>query len=58
MSEDAPETERVSSDLARVLSMMSPAERQELTQLLRQPNTYLAEDMDDLIAILQDLGDD
>ena len=57
MKEVAPPTDRVSSDLARVLDALSPTERDELSALLRQPNTYLAEDLDDLVAILQDLAD-
>ena len=45
----------MSSELARVLNSLGPEERKELAELLRQPNTFLAEDMDDLIAIIQGL---
>ena len=56
MSDEARPTDRVSSDLAGILNAMSPAEREELSALLRQPNTYLAEDITDLVAILQGLS--
>lgn len=56
MNEEARPTDRVSADLTRILNAMSPTERAELTALLRQPNTYLAEDLDDLVAILQDIA--
>lgn len=47
----------VSAGLAEVLDTLGPAEKEELAALLRQPNTFLAEDMDDLVAILNGLGD-
>lgn len=55
MRQDEGRSEGVSSELARVLNALGPEERKELTELLRQPNTFLAEDMDDLIAIIQGL---
>jgi len=47
--------EGVSTGLANFLARLSPKERENLTELLRQPSTYLAEDMRDVIAILRGL---
>jgi hypothetical protein len=47
--------EGVSSELARFLDRLSPEDRATLVELLRQPRTYLAEDMTDVLAILRGL---
>lgn len=49
--------EGISPALAEMLNTLGPEERKELSELLRQPNTYIAEDMDDLIAILREFRD-
>lgn len=49
--------EGVSAGLADFFARLSPEERENLTELLRQPRTYLAEDMGDVIAILRGLED-
>jgi len=43
----------VSPGLADFLARLSPEERATLTDLLRHPRTYLAEDMTDVLAILR-----
>ena len=48
-------TERVSTGFLEFMSSLSPAEQKELAAALREPNTFLAEDMDDVLAILQTL---
>jgi len=47
--------EGVSVGLSNFFARLSPEERESLTELLRQPSTYLAEDMGDVIAILRGL---
>ena len=47
----------VSTDMARFLDALSPEEREGLLQVLKDSRTYLAEDMNDVIAILQDIED-
>lgn len=49
--------DRVSTGLTEVLDTLGPTEKEELAALLRQPNTFLAEDMDDLVAILSGLNE-
>jgi hypothetical protein len=49
--------EGVSQGLTRFFDRLSPEERASLTELLRQPRTYLAEDMTDVLAILRSLED-
>ena len=49
--------EGVSQGLTRFFDRLSPEERASLTELLRQPRTYLAEDMNDVLAILRGLDD-
>jgi len=49
--------EGVATGLATFLARLSPQERETLTELLRQPRTYLAEDMSDVLAILRGLDD-
>jgi hypothetical protein len=45
----------VSTDMARFLDGLSAEEREGLLEVLRDSRTYLAEDMNDVIAILQDI---
>jgi len=45
--------EGVSTGLAKFFARLSPEDRESLTELLRQPRTYIAEDMRDVIAILR-----
>jgi hypothetical protein len=45
----------VSTELARYLDGLSPEEREGLSGVLRDPRTFLAEDMDDVLAILRQL---
>lgn len=45
----------VSTDMARFLDRLSPEEREGLLEVLKDERTYLAEDMNDVIAILQDI---
>ena len=49
--------EGVSTGLATFLARLSPEERETLSELLRQPRTYLAEDMTDVLVILRSLDD-
>jgi hypothetical protein len=48
-------TDRTSTGFAEFMNTLGPDERRELTAALREPNTFLAEDMDDVLAILQTL---
>lgn len=43
----------ISPEMARFLASLGPEERESLLGVLRDPQTYLAEDMTDVIAILQ-----
>jgi len=45
----------VSPELARFLNSLTPDERASLVEVLRDPRTYLAEDMTDVLAILSDI---
>jgi hypothetical protein len=45
----------VSTELARFLDGLSPEEREGLSGVLKDPQTYLAEDMNDMLAILRQL---
>jgi hypothetical protein len=54
---DGMKDERVSQGLTRFFDRLSPEERASITELLRQPRTYLAEDMNDVLAILRGLDD-
>lgn len=47
--------DRVSQNMMEYLSGLSLHEREELTAMLRHPKTFLAEDVDDLMAILHSL---
>jgi len=45
--------ESVSTGLADFFARLSPEERKVLTELLREPRTYIAEDIGDVLAILR-----
>lgn len=47
----------ISTDMAQFLDSLSPEDREGLLEVLRDSRTYLAEDMNDVIAILQDIQD-
>ena len=47
----------MSTGLARFLARLTTKERDRLAEQLRQPRTYVAEDMVDLLAILKSLED-
>ncbi len=57
MSEDAS-GDRVSHGLMRFMDGLSVNEREELRVILRDPKTFIAEDIDDLMAILSSLEND
>lgn len=52
---EAMKNDGVSPKLQRFLDSLSGEERETLVALLREPRTYLAEDMMDVLAILQGL---
>jgi hypothetical protein len=52
---DMERNDRVSPGLMRFLESLTPAERDQFRAIMRQPNTYLAEDITDLLAILDGL---
>lgn len=54
MQRDRP-TDGVSEGLMQFMAGLSPDEREELATILRDPKTYLAEDIHDLVAILHQL---
>ncbi len=47
--------DRASTGFVEFMNSLPEQERQDLAAALREPNTFLAEDMDDVIAILQTL---
>ena len=47
----------VSPNLARFMAGLSPEERDELIGVLRDSQTYIAEDFNDVIAILRQISD-
>ena len=49
--------EGVSSGLASFIDKLTPDDREKLVSALKDSETYLAEDMDDVIAILSKLKD-
>ncbi|MEX2455478.1 MAG: hypothetical protein WD470_12285 [Rhodospirillaceae bacterium] len=48
-------SDRASTGFMTFMNSLGPRERAELVAALREPNTFLAEDMDDVLAILQTL---
>lgn len=55
MSNSTQYTDRASTGFISFMNSLGPREREELVAALREPNTFLAEDMDDVMAILQTL---
>jgi hypothetical protein len=55
VGQGAMKDEGVSPGLTQFLDRLSPEERTSLADLLRQPRTYLAEDISDVLAILRSL---
>ena len=47
--------EKVSKGLMRFFDGLGPEEREELLEMLRDPKTFIAEDLDDLLAVLKHL---
>jgi hypothetical protein len=47
--------DRASTGFIEFMNALGPEERKELAAALREPNTFLAEDMNDVLAILQTL---
>jgi hypothetical protein len=47
------QTERASTGFVDLMNALGPQERKELTAVLRKPNTFLAENVTDVVAILQ-----
>ena len=47
--------EKVSKGLMRFFHGLGPEERDELLEMLRDPKTFIAEDLDDLLAVLKHL---
>jgi hypothetical protein len=47
--------EGVSTGLADFFARLSPEERKDLVALLREPQTYIAEDMGEVLAILREV---
>ena len=47
--------EKVSEGLMRFFDGLGPEERDELLEMLRDPKTFIAEDLDDLLAVLKHL---
>ncbi len=47
--------EKVSEGLMRFLDGLGPEEREDLLEMLRDPKTFIAEDLDDLLAVLKHL---
>ena len=55
MDNTTDNTDRPSTGFIDFMNALGPEERKELTAALREPNTFLAEDMNDVLAILQTL---
>ena len=51
-----PPGDGLSPGLARFIDGLNADERESLLGMLKDSNTFLAEDMTDVMAILQDLG--
>ena len=50
-------SDRVSQALVDFINRLSPEEKEGLLDVLKDSRTYLAEDMDDVIAILREMED-
>lgn len=55
MDNTTENTDRASTGFIDFMNALGPEERKELAAALREPNTFLAEDMQDVLAILQSL---
>jgi hypothetical protein len=55
MENTTENTDRASTGFIDFMNALGPEERKELAAALREPNTFLAEDMNDVLAILQTL---
>jgi hypothetical protein len=55
MENTTENTDRASTGFIDFMNALGPEERKELTAALREPNTFLAEDMNDVLAILKTL---
>ncbi len=55
MENTTERTDRASTGFIEFMNALGPEERKELAAALREPNTFLAEDMNDVLAILQTL---
>jgi hypothetical protein len=53
--ESDQQDEKVSKGLMRFFDGLGPEEREELLEMLRDPKTFIAEDLDDLLAVLKHL---
>ena len=47
--------DHASMGFVNFMNSLKPEDREDLAEALREPNTYLAEDMTDVLAILQTL---
>lgn len=47
----------VSVDMMDFLNTLSPEEREQMVEMLKHPKTFIAGDVDDLFAILEQLKD-
>ncbi len=47
--------EKVSAGLMRFFDGLGQEEREDLLEMLRDPKTFIAEDLDDLLAVLKHL---
>lgn len=55
MENTTEQSDRASTGFIDFMNALGPEERKELAAALREPNTFLAEDMTDVLAILQTL---
>lgn len=55
MTNTTQHSDRASTGFIAFMNSLGPQEREDLIAALREPNTFLAEDMDDVLAILQTL---
>lgn len=55
---DGIRKDEVSDKMLRFLNSLDPTDRAELTEALRDPKTFIAEDLDDLLAVLKHIGDE
>lgn len=53
---DMGRDDKASTGLMRFLDTLTPDERAQFAEVMRQPNTFLAEDITDLLVILDGLN--